>query len=111
MTETITPEETAAAELEALAPMPADLVPLREEKRQLDDQLEILNARVHDIKEIFGKRLEEDGKQGYILHGKVHARVSYGTRHGVDSKKLKEQLPHIWQQFMKITKYRSVHVN
>lgn len=112
MTETmLTQEEIAAAELEALAPMPADLIPLREEKRQLDDQLEILNARVTEIKETFAKRLEEEGKQGYLLHGKVHARVSHGTRTGIDSKKLKEQMPHIWERFVKVTKYRSVRVD
>lgn len=103
--------EAEAAELEGLAPMPADLIELREEKLALDKQIEELEGRKNEIKEIFGKRLEADGMQGFLLHGKVHARVTYGTRHGVDSKKLKEKMPHIWAQFMKITKYRSVTIN
>ena len=104
-------EETEAAALEGLAPMPADLIPLREEKRQLDEQLEVLNNRVSEIKETFGKRLEEAGLQGFLLNGKVHARVSHGTRHTIDSKKLKEQMPHIWERFMRATKYRSIRVD
>jgi len=103
--------EVEAAELEGLAPMPEDMVALRDEANALRDEIDRLNERRNEIKETFGKYIEDNGLQGLVLHGKVHARVTYGTRHGVDSKKLKEEMPHIWSRFLKATKYRSVTVN
>lgn len=107
----LTQEELDAAELESIVPMPEDLIPLRQEKLALDAQLEVLEARKKEIQEIFGKRLDEMGKVGFILHGKVHARVSQGTRSDIDKKKLKEQMPHIYAQFLKVIKYRSIRIS
>jgi predicted phage-related endonuclease len=112
MTETaLTQEELAAAELEGIKPMPEDLVELREESNTLREEIDKLTARRNEIKDTFGKRLEQDAAQGYVLNGKVHARVTYGTRHTVDSKELKAKMPHIWSKFLKVTKYRSITVN
>jgi predicted phage-related endonuclease len=104
-------EELLAAELEGIAPMPADLIPLREEKLLVDKQLEELAARKKEIQEEFGKRLKEDGMVGYLLHAKVHARRSEHTRTSVDSKKLKDEMPHIYKNYLKVTAYTSVTVN
>lgn len=103
--------EAAAAELEGLAQMPDDLVKLREEKLKLDKQLEKLQARKKEIQDTFGQRLKDDGLVGYLLHGKVHARRSQHTRTGVDSKRLKEELPVVYKNYLKVTSYTSVTVN
>lgn len=96
---------------EGILPMPEDLVPLREEMVALKAQLEVMHSREKDIKDTFGKRLTEVGAKGFLLNGKVHARITFGTRTGVDSKSLREQMPHIFQKYMKITKYTSVKVD
>lgn len=96
---------------EGLAPMPAELVDLREESNLLKEQIDALTARRNEIKEIFGKHLEDEGLQGFLLHGKVHARVTYGNRTAVDSKLLKEKMPHVWRKFLKTTQYKSITVN
>lgn len=96
---------------EGLAPMPAEMIALREESNVLKEQIDALTARRNEIKEIFGKHLEDEGLQGFLLNGKVHARVTYGTRTTVDSKELKEKMPHIWKKFLKTTKYTSITVN
>lgn len=111
MTETAYQTEIEAALEEGIAPMPEDLIPLRDEMKALKAQLEVMKAREQEIKDTFGKRLAEAGLKGYLLHGKVHARISFGTRTTVDSKELKEKMPHIWQQFLKVTKYTSVRVD
>jgi len=112
MTEkTIDQEIAEAAELEGLAPMPAELEGLRLEKLEIDKQKALLEQRLTEIKDEFGKRLEADGLQGYVVDGKVHARVSHGTRTGVDAKKLKAEMPHIWSKYLKTTAYRSVTIS
>lgn len=107
----INTEINEAALEEGLAPMPADLIPLRDEMVALKEAMEQLEGRKKEIQEVFGKRLDEEGLVGFLLNGKVHARLTKGTRHTVDSKKLKEKMPHIWQQFLKVTAYRSVRVD
>lgn len=104
-------EELQAQLDEGLAPMPEDMVELREESRSLKEQIDALTARRNEIKDLFGERLEAEGLQGFLLHGKVHARVTYGTRTSVDSKELKAQMPHIWKRFLKTTSYRSVTID
>ncbi len=97
-------DETEAALNEGLAPMPEDLLQLRDEWIVLKDQIDMLNERKDEIKVIISKRLEDDGLQGYTWGGKVRARISSVTTPRLDSKKLKETMPHIWNQFIKITK-------
>jgi predicted phage-related endonuclease len=104
-------EIAAAAELEGLAPMPEDLIALRAEKLLIDQEKDKLEARLREIKDTFGDRLTADGLQGYILNGKVKARRSPGTRTSVDGKRLKEELPHIYQNFLKTTPYVSINIS
>lgn len=104
-------DELAAALDEGLAPMPAHLIPLRTRAIKLKEQIDKLTAERNEIKEIFGKELDDAGLQGFVLHGKVHARVSHGTRTQIDSKLLKEKMPQVWKRFLKTTKYRSVTVS
>lgn len=103
--------EVEAAVLEGLAPMPEDLVPLRNRANELKEQIDQLTDARNSIKEIFGKRLEAESLQGFVLNGKVHARVSHGTRNSIDTKRLKAERPDIWAQYLKVTKYKSVTVN
>lgn len=100
-----------AALEEGLAPMPEDMVSLREEKLLLDKEIELLTARKEEIKAAFADRLKEEGLQGFILHGKVHARVSEVTTNRVDSKRLKEEMPHVWKQYLKATISRRITIN
>lgn len=104
-------QEAEAAEFEGLVQMPADLVPLREEKLKLDKQLEKLQARKKEIQDEFGQRLKDDGMVGYLLHGKVHARRKQGTRTGVDVKRLKDELPLVYKNYLKVTDYVQITVN
>lgn len=104
-------QEADAAELEGLAPMPEDLVPLRNEKLLLDEEVGRLNARLREIKDAFGGRLQEENLQGFILDGKVHARRTPGTRTSVDSKKLKDDLPHIYKEYLRTTSYVSINIS
>lgn len=104
-------EEDEAAALEGLAKMPEDLIPLREEKIALDEQIDALTARKKEIQDTFGKRLDERGLVGFLLNGKVHARVTVGTRTGIDGKKLKDEKPSIWKKYLKTTAYRSVRID
>lgn len=100
-----------AALLEGLAPMPAHLIPLRDESIALKEQIDELNARREDIKESFAKELQDSGLQGYILNGKVHARVSEVINTRVDAKELKLKMPHIYAKFLKVTKSVRTTVN
>lgn len=104
-------EETDAALLEGLAPMPADLVALRNEKVALDDQVSLLNERLREIKDTFADRLHADNLVGYTLGSKVKARESHGTRTTVDSKQLKAEMPHIWAKYSKTTPYTSIRID
>jgi hypothetical protein len=103
--------DMAAALLEGLAPMPAHLIPLRDESNALKEQIDALTERREKIKETFGKTLEADGLQGFILHGKVHARVSYVTNNRVDTKELRAKRPDVFQEFLVTTKSKRVTVN
>ena len=103
--------EHEAALLEGIAPMPEDLIALREESIALKEEIDRLTERRNKIKDTFGERLDSEGLKGYVLYGKVHARVTHGTRTDVDKKKLKEDMPHIYKRFLKVTSYRSVTVN
>lgn len=109
MTETHV-DETAAA-LEGLAVMPAHLIPLRDEFLSLKDQLDKLEARKNEIRDIFGEELKAGGFQGFLLYGKVHARRSPVTNTTVDGKKLKDKMPHIWKEFIKVTNSVRVTIN
>jgi len=99
----ITLNEAEAAAAEGIAAMPADLVALRNEKIQLDEQISALEARKKEIRDIFGARLESMGLQGFSLNGKVHARRSEVHTTRLDSGKLKEKHPKIWAAFAKVT--------
>ena len=103
--------EVEAALLEGLAEMPADLIPLRNEFLANKEAADALKARQDEIKSTFADKLVEEGLQGFLLHGKVHARRSEVTNTRIDSNALKEKLPHIWQQFVKTTKSVRVTVN
>ena len=105
----VTLDETEAAAAEALAPMPADLVALRERKLKLAEQRDLLNEQIDEIKGIFATRLVEDGLQGYVLAGKVHARRSLVRTSRLDSKKLKEKHPRIFAAFQTVTE--TVRIN
>lgn len=106
-----TPAEEQDAMLEeGLLPMPADLVPLRERKLELDKIKGELEAELKEIKDAFGERLDKDAAQAYVLHGKVHARRSPGTRTTVDGKKLKEEKPAIYKAYLKTTEYVSINI-
>ena len=107
----VTTDETEAAALEGILPMPADLVPLRQEKLDLDTQIAMLRERVEEIKATFATRAEADGVQGYVLEGKVHARISQVITNRIDSDKLKKTLPHIFNQFIKTTTSQRVTIN
>lgn len=103
--------DLAAALLEGLAPMPTNIEQLRTEKLMIDKQKEILEARLAEIKAEVGQELEANGLNGFILNGKVHARLTKGTRTTVDGKKLKDEMPHIYPQYLKVTPYQSVTIN
>lgn len=103
--------DLAAARLEGLAPMPANIEALRTEKLMLDKQKEIIDARLAEIKAAVGNELETEGLNGFILNGKVHARLTKGTRTTVDGKRLKDELPHIYPQYLKVTPYQSITIN
>lgn len=107
----VTLDETEAAQAEALAVMPADLVALRARKLQLDEQKDLLTEEIEKIKGIFADRLVADGLQGYVYAGKVHARRSEGTSTRVDSKLLKEKHPQIYRAFLKTTHYVRMTIN
>lgn len=109
MTETHAEQE--AALLEGLAQMPDHLIPLRNEYLANKEAADELKARQDEIKAKFADELVESGLQGFILHGKVHARRSEVTNTRIDSTGLKEKMPHIWQQFVKTTKSVRVTVN
>lgn len=96
-------EETDALTLEALAPMPQDLIALREEKIAIQERIDALETRKKEIRDIFGQRLLDDGLQGYLLHGKVHARRTVVRSPRLDSKALKDKHPRIYAAFVKIT--------
>lgn len=108
---TETNAEVEAALDEGLAEMPADLIPLRNEKLALDEQIDLLTARKKEITDAFGERLKTDGLQGFMLYGKVHARRSEVTNSRVDSKKLKTEMPHVFAKFLKVTKSVRITVN
>lgn len=104
-------DEQAAALAEGIAEMPADLVALREEKIALQERKDALESRIAEIRDIFGKRLEEDGLQGYTYHGKVHARRSEVRTPRLDTKALKEKHPKIFAAFTKVTESVRVVIN
>ena len=95
----------------ALAVMPADLVPLREEKLRVDAELDKLNARKDEIKSLFQTRLEADKVIGYTIDGKVRARRSPGSRSDIDAKGLKEKHPVIYKRFLRTTAYISMRIS
>lgn len=108
MTDTLTApavqlDETEAAQLEGLAPMPQDLISKRQERLALKEQRDAIQARMDEIRDEFGARLEAEGLQGFVLNGKVHARRSVVQTRRVDSKKLKEKHPQIWRAFSILT--------
>lgn len=93
-----------AAALEGLAIMPAHLIPLRDEFLNLKEQIDVLEARRDEIKEAFDTELRDNNLQGFILHGKVKSRRSDVTNTRLDARALKEKLPAIYAQYVKITK-------
>lgn len=111
MTDLLTPTEAEAAELEGMLPMPEELIPLREEKLFLDEEIEKLQARKREIQDTFGRALEEAGAQGFVLNGQVHARHVVQMRSTVDSKLLKEKFRHIWTQVLRTTEVHVIRVN
>jgi len=108
MTETI---DTAAALAEGLADMPADLIPLRDEYLALKEERDNLVKTMDSIKGQFADYIKDNGLQGLILEGKVHARVSNVTNSRVDSKRLKAEMPTVHAKFLIVTKSQRVTVN
>lgn len=104
-------EEAEAQLAEGLAPMPEDLIALRQEKLELDEKLDELAARKREIQDTFGERLQDAGLVGFMLHGKVHARRKNGTRTDVDRKRLKDELPEVYANYLKTTEYVSITIN
>lgn len=96
--------EQEAALLEGLAEMPEDLVPLREKRLKLKAKIDTLQQEADEIRDTFGTRLESEGLQGYMLHGKVKARRTDVTNTRADSKMLKADFPEIWAKVVKVTK-------
>jgi hypothetical protein len=107
----ITLDEQDAAQDEALAPMPADVIALRERKLALQAQIDLLQEEIGVIKDTVGKKLEDAGLQGYVLGGKVHARRSEVITNRLDSQRLKEKHPQIWRAFIKPTHSVRVVIN
>jgi predicted phage-related endonuclease len=106
--------KAAIAEAEAndgLAVMPADLVPLREEKLRVDAQLDKLEARKKEIQGIFQARLEEAELIGYTIDDKVRARRLATSRSDIDAKGLKEKHPLIYKRFLRVTPYISMRIS
>lgn len=110
-TDLLNPTEAQAAELESLLPMPEDLIPLREQKLELDKAKDEIQAQIDAIKAAFDARMLADQVQGYVLAGKVHARRSEVVTSRVDGKKLKAQLPQIFNRFLTVTKSVRVTIN
>lgn len=104
-------DEAEAAQLEALADMPADLVTLRNRKLELDEEVSARKVEIDRIKAIFDARLQADNVQGYVLNGKVHGRRSEVTTTRVDSALLKEKHPRIYKAFLKVTKSVRITIN
>lgn len=106
----LTTEQTAALE-EGLAEMPAELIEKREEFLVLKEQRDEINDQMSKIKDAFGDALKDQGLQGFLLHGKVHARRSEVITNRVDSGELKAKMPHIWKRFLKVSKSVRITVN
>ncbi len=106
-----TTEELEAAALEGIIDMPDDLIALRNEKLALGEEIDRLTSRKKEITDAFGERLKSEGMQGFILYGKVHARRSEVSTSRVDSKKLKDEMPHLHAKYLKVTKSVRVVVN
>ncbi len=103
-------DETEAAELEALAPMPDDLLPLRNRKLKIDEQMEKLEFELKKIKDEFDDRLKADGLDGYTINGKVRGRRSSFKRFTINSKLLKEKHPRIYKAFLTETPVVSIKI-
>lgn len=103
--------ETEAAQLEGLAPMPSDLVTLRNRKLELDEQASAIKVEIDAIKATFDQRLQAEGVQGFVLNGKVHGRRSEVTTARVDAALLKEKHPRIYKAFLKVTKSVRITIN
>lgn len=103
-------EEVEAQELEGLAPMPPELVALRERKLEIDKLMGDLKEELDGIKGKVDEELTARGLQGFTLHGAVKARKSPGTRSSVDAKKLKEEMPAVYQKYLRVTKYFSIRI-
>lgn len=103
-------EETEAALDEGLAPMSDEVKALRMEKLAIDEQMDALRDRLTSIKSAVDEHMHNDGVVGYTLGGKVKARKSHGTRTSVDGKRLKEELPAVWSNYLKTTEYVSITI-
>lgn len=88
-----------AALLEGLAPMPEDLIPLRDEKMLLDEEIKRLEARKADIRDVFDERLKDAGLKAYMIGDEVRARRSEGQTTTLDSKLLKKEMPHVFTKY------------
>lgn len=104
-------DEAEAAALEGIAPMPLDLIALREKKLRLSEERDALNAQIDEIKATFAERLEAYGVQGFELNGKVHARKSLVRTPRLDTKKFKAAHPKIWAAFTVVTTSVRVTIN
>ena len=96
-------DETEAAQLEGLAPMPSDLVPLRDRKLELDQQKAAIELELTQIKGTFDTRLRAAGVKGFTLLGKVRARRSEYDHISVDTDGLRTKHPLIFKRFRRAT--------
>lgn len=92
-------DETEAAELEGVAPLPADLVALLSEARVVKEQLEVLEARKKEIRDIFKDRLVLLGLVGFVVNGKVKIRKSVYTKDGFNVKDFAAKHPVLFRRF------------
>ena len=103
-------DETEAAQLEGLAPMPSDLVPLRERKLQLANEIAALEEELEQIKGTFNQRMKAAGVVGFTLLGKVRSRISTYDHPWIDQDDLRTRHPRIYKSVLRKTPVESTKI-
>ncbi len=104
-------EIAAAAELEGIKEMPEEVRVMRTRKLEIDAEMAKLETELSQIKSATADIMRDDAVVAYTIDGKVKARKSFGNRTGVDSKRLKTEMPHIYRSFLKTTPYTSMTIS
>jgi hypothetical protein len=102
-------DEVEAAKLEGLAPMPSDLLALRERKLALKQAKDDIEDELNQIKATFDARLQVAGVVGFTLGGKVKARRTEYDTVSLDMDGLRTAHPRIFARFRRTTP--SVRIN